>query len=308
MLIAGIFIYRYYNQCTADAKPQTMSQALPLIGVIDLQRVYDSHPRIKELDSLKSEYEEIKSKLGISENASAVNEIEKTAQDAFQGLKQSLDQKFTTKMQEKDSELKAIGQKKFAEYQKEMEAQKAAAIKAISAPYQTSIFNIRLKFNNMDPKNPNLALKADLEKELARLEAELNAKIMAKENELAAAVNNKGKALAAENKNELEAYRAQLVAQINKTGSARQTEVIAIRNDNISKLISGKDSERSKISSELDAKKNAVMALQNTIIADIRDKTAKVASAQGIEAVIANYQTNVKAIDITEAVILEVKK
>ncbi len=48
--------------------------------------------------------------------------------------------------------------------------------------------------------------------------------------------------------------------------------------------------------------------LQDSIIKDIQDKTAKIAAERGLEAVLGVYKVNISAVDITDAVIAEIKK
>jgi len=55
-------------------------------------------------------------------------------------------------------------------------------------------------------------------------------------------------------------------------------------------------------------KKQEIAALQDLIIVNITEKTAKIAAESGYEAVLTNVTVNVSAVDITTQVIAECNK
>lgn len=304
MLISGLIYYKYTSKSAADIEPQP--QVSPTIGVIDMKKAIEAHPRVTELDSLRKEYAVLTEEFGVKQQAATEQTSVdfKMNQDAMLGLQQANRQELDSKVEAKKNEITDKIRKIFENYDKELNAQLDAFNKEITQQYQDALFNISMKLSivNISPEQ-----RAKLQKEKTRLETERDSKLMAKQKELKAMSEKRRAEITNEANREISEYQENTKAEIIQKSSVKGNEMSA-REKNFETAALGKQAEFNKLVSELENKKNAISALEESIVNDISAKTAKVAVKKVLEAVITGYKTNVQALDITSEVISELRQ
>ena len=103
---------------------------------------------------------------------------------------------------------------------------------------------------------------------------------------------------------ELSAYAAELQASLGQQGAAKSAELAG----RLSNPGQAPSNVRSDLEQQAALKGQEIAALESTIIKDIEDKTAKIAAERGLSVVLGVYSLNISAVDLTDAVMTEIKK
>lgn len=292
----------------ARSTPETKPPETPQVGVINMEKVINSHPKYQEWQNLKKQAVTIKEQLNAvanrinaqSEQQAALN-LSQTMPD---GLKLAAEQEFKQKMTAKQRELEARLAEKANKMQSDLSAQLKAYNEELDKEYQPKLFNLQLRLQTvrMDEKEA-----AEVKKALDALKAEQANKLALREKELASRLNE---ALGPDKnamEQELDAYAKQLSAALDNKNSAQAAELSAklMQSPAIPPVTAVTDGS---LQQQLDLKQQEINVLEEYILNDIREKTAKVAAERRLEAVLAGYKVNVNAVDVTDAVIAAFKK
>ncbi|MCX7780156.1 MAG: molecular chaperone Skp [Negativicutes bacterium] len=277
----------------ADTKPPAASD----VGIIDMNKAIKSHPKFTELDRLNREFNTLAAQ---AERQPAGSRPEGVAGGSLslQGLNDSLAQEFNARMADKQAELNKRLEAKANQHRQELAAAMKAHAAEVDKQYQPQIFSLQLKLKTVQLTKE----EADkLQKELEKLQQERADKLSAQEQELARRLEA---LMAPEQKaaeQEMAAYAQELNNKAQATIAAKQAEAAG-------RASQPPLAQTSSLERQALLKQQEVQALEAYIIHDIKDKTAKTAAERKLSIVLAGVRANISAVDITDAVIVEIKK
>lgn len=284
--------------CALKPAPDTSTPVKPTLGVIDMAKALQAHPRYREIGQLEKEYEILRQQLEQQASSSSGEPPAFAAGDSS-GQKDAQEQEFNSRMAEKQNELQKQLQEKAEAVHKELGTQLQEFAEALDKEYQPRIFSLQLKMKTVQLSKEDLE---NAQKELDALQKEHSDKLAAKEKEFAVQMNGRMAPEQVAAEKDLAAYAGKL-----------QTEIVQRTPDKAASLVpnataASNSAMQQDLMQQLDKKRQEITGLREIILKDVTDKTASVANAQGLTAVLANVRTNLSAEDITQAVIAEFKK
>ena len=104
----------------------------------------------------------------------------------------------------------------------------------------------------------------------------------------------------------LNEYSRQLQGDLDAKAAAKQNELVLRPS-----LLVGQPTDspqQAVLQQQLDEAEQHLLALEDAMIQDIRDKTAKIAVDRGLTDVVTKVLVNIKAVDVTQEVIAACKK
>lgn len=283
--------------------PETKPPEAPQLGIISVDKAVQSHPKYQEWQNNKQQAATIKEQLaatagkGIAQSQAAIN----LPGNMAASIQSAVEQEFKVKIAAKQQELQARLLEQAGKKRQELSAQLEAYAGELNQQYQPQLFNLQLKLQTvrMDEQQATA-----LKQEINAVKAEQAAKLSAKEQEMAQQMEA---ALAPEKaamEQELAAYAAQLNRELDNKLSAQTAELSA----KLTQPAAAPSAADSSLQQQLGMKQQEIKVLEEFILNDIRDKTAKIAVERGLEAVLTGQQVNVRAVDLTDAVIDAIKK
>lgn len=287
----------------SHSTPETKPPEAPQLGVISMDKAVQSHPKYQEWQNHKQQAVTIKEQLavtagkGITQSQAAIN----LPGNMAASIQSAAEQEFKVKIAAKQQELQARLLEQAGKKRHELAAQLEAYAGELSQQYQPQLFNLQLKLQTVRMDEQQAAA---FKQEMDALKAEQAAKLSAKEQEIAQQLEA---ALAPEKaamEQELAAYAAQLNSEIESKLSAQTAELSA----KLTQPPAALSAADSTLQQQLGMKQQEIKVLEEVILNDIRDKTAKIAVERGLEAVLTGQQVNVRAVDLTDAVIAVIKK
>lgn len=295
-----------------SAQDTNATPAKPKLAVIDMDKAIKAHPKNKELLELKQQYNELADKVDAEHQAAAqasnppnAQPVPEVSAATLNGINTAMEQEFNSKMAAKQAELKDRLAAKAAQLKSGMSSELKAYTEEIDKSYQPQIFSLQLKLKTVQLSKDEMS---GLQTEMEKIQNERTEKIAAKESELTARLDA---AMAPEQANaeaELSAYAKQLNSELSARASAKSTEIAARPEIPVPQPQTPDNGRvRTDAEQQLAMKKQEINVLEEFIIQNIRDKAAKVAAGQGLEAVLTGVAVNVNAQDITDAVISEFK-
>ncbi|WP_084574019.1 hypothetical protein [Sporomusa malonica] len=291
----------------ARSTPETKTPEAPRVGVIDMDKAINAHPKHQEWQKLKQQANTLQQQLateaGKASNTTAQLPAMNLPGSASDGLKSAAEQEFNAKMSAKQQELQARLAGKANKIHGELSAQLNTYAEQLDKEYQPQLFNLQLKMQTvrMDEKE-----SAELKKALDALKAEQANKLAAREKELVQSMDAALTPDKAAIEQELAAYAKQLNVELSNKIAA-QTSDMAGKIAQLPKAPAASASIQA-LDQQLGMKQQEISVLEEYILNDIRDKAAKVATERGLEVVLTGHKVNVSAVDITEAVIGAFKK
>jgi Skp family chaperone for outer membrane proteins len=299
MLVAG---------CSTK-KVQDTKEPQPLVGIVDMKKAVQSHPKYKQVLSLEEEVRSISAQAqaqqaAMAQSAQNMLNLPETSQGDLAELNKTFQQEFTEKMSLKEKEVNTRIAAKENSIHQTLSDEFKVYTDEIDKEYQPQIFNLQLKLKTVQLAKEEAA---SLQEQLETLQTQRAEKIAEKQKRLAEQMAEKMAPDKAAAQQELEAYSKQVNQEISQKAAAKQQE-IAARNMQTLSLPGNTAQESGNGQQQAMMKQQELQALQDSIIQDINDKTGKVAIESGLEAVLANVTVNVSGVDITAAVIAECNK
>lgn len=303
MLVSTIGLTGCGTKQTQDTKTPDKAQ----VGVIDMNKAVKAHPKYNQLMELGKQADTLAAQL-------EAQQLALTQAQTFQfnsnmphsdmaELNKASEQEFSAKMSAKQAELNGKIGTKVDAIRRTLSDEMNAYNDQIEKQYQTPIFNLQLKLKTVQlTKEETASIQAELEK----IQDQRSAAISAKQAELAARMDELMAPEKAALEQQLAAYAKELNQEISKQAEAKQAEFAARGNEQ--KRAAAQTDLSSEIPQQLNSKQQEIEALQKSMIANIKDKTAKIALEKGYEAVLTNVAVNVSAADITDTVIAECNK
>ncbi len=299
MLVAG---------CSTK-KVQDTKEPQPLIGIVDMKKAVQSHPKYKQVLSLEQEVRSVSAQAqaqqaAMAQNAQKMLNLSETSQEDLAELNKTFQQEFTEKMSLKEQEVNTRLATKENSIRQTLSDEFKVYTDELDKEYQPQIFNLQLKLKTVQLAKEEAA---SLQEQFETLQTQRAEKIAEKQKQLTEQMVEKMAPDKAAAQQELEAYSKQVNQEISQKAAAKQEE-IAARNMQTLSLPGNTEQESDNGQQQVMMKQQELQALQESIIQDINDKTGKVAVESGLEAVLTNVAVNVSAVDITAAVIAECNK
>ena len=301
MLVFTVFI----AGCGTKKAEDTTAPA-PQVGIIDMNKAVKAHPNYNQLMTLGQQADTMAAQLEAQQAAAGRGtlgqSIPNMSQNQMAELNTASEQEFSAKMSAKQDELSPrIGAKADA-VRSQLSAEMTAYTTEIDKEYKPQIFNLQLKLKTVQlGKEETTALQT----ELAKIEGQRSEALAAKQAQLAGRMDELIAPEKAAVEQQLAAYAKELNAQISSKAAAKQTEIVGREQQSIP---AAPNQGTGPIQEQLAMKKQEFLALQESIIANITEKTAKVAVENNFEAVLTNVAVNISAVDITTQVIAECNK
>lgn len=291
--------------------PETKQPEVPQIGVINMDKAIQAHPKYQDWQKLKQQAATLNQRLAAKSGAATAATDQQMAGmnltgSAIDGLKSAAEQEFNAKMSAKQKELQEKLAEKANKAHDELSTKLKAYAEELDKEYQPQIFNLQLKLQTVQLGEKEAA---EVKKKLDDLKAEQEGKVAAREKELAQNMDNTLAPERAAMEQELTAYAKQLDAELSNKLNAQSADLAGkIAESAQSPALTPTAPDGLELEQQLQMKQQEIDVLEGYILDDIRDKTAKVASERQLDAVLTGYRVNISAVDITDAVIAAVKK
>lgn len=306
VILAMVFVFAIVAGCGFNKTQNTTTSNPVLIGIIDMQQAIKAHPKYAILMQKQKEYDTLLAQIQAENSASQIDSANgiSAPQEDVKGLADAASQEYNARMSAKENELKTQMNADADQLRKDLAGQLDDYGREVDKEYQPQIFSLQLKLKTVQlTKDEIAAVQAEME----RLQSARAAKMAAKQQELADKMNQIMSAKQAEQQQKLASYGQQLHAEIDQKITAKQAELA----QNMAKQTDLNRTNNDKLDNnqqQLALKRQEINAIQDGILNDIRDKAAKVAAGKNIDTVLTNIMANVKAEDITAAVIAEFNK
>lgn len=291
--------------CGTKSTPETKTAAEPQVGILNVDKAVQAHPKYADYQRLQKEYNTLTAQAAVEKQAAAQGQAADNAMPdgTLQGLNEQLGQEFNSKVAAKQEEIGARLNQKADQVRRDLTTQFDAYTKEIDETYQSQIFSLQLKLKTVQLSKEEMEA---LQKQLEQLQGERSAKLSAKEKELSGQLESLMAPEKAAAEKELSTYANELNAALQQQAAAKGAEIAARMQ--AAPLQSSTAQGRTESEQKAALKSQEMKVLQDFIIKDIQDKTAKIAAERGLEAVLGAYKVNISAVDITDAVIAELKK
>ncbi len=285
--------------------PQTESAA-PRIGVLDLDKTMRAHPRFNEYDQLSQEIAKIQAEASRSNaggSPTAPGQGTNVAGQSAAGYQQVLEQQVSAQLAQKQNELGQVLQAKIAAESQRINEQMTEYARELDQTYQAEILSAQLKMQTvqMTPEE-----RETVKKQMDSLQAERTQKLQEKQ-----------QALEQEAKLRIEQEQKNIEEQFRQYQAKVAADADSQMNGKIQDMQTRRAETEAGASLPPVAQKNAAdlkvlqeqrEKLRQIMLKDVKDAAARVAAKENLEVVIVNYQQNIQGIDVTDAVIAEIKK
>ena len=289
-----------------------------LIGVVDLDRAMRAHPRWSQLQELNKKINTLFAQQQQTQDAQALAGKESASDaasllpaDEQNGIDAFLKEEYTAKMAARQTELNVALQEKIAALHRQTANEYQSYAEELEKEYQPELFSLQLKIKTLQMDKEQMSA---VQQEIDKIQAEKEAKLTAKNQELSAQFQAAVAPYRAEMEGQLSGYAQNLEAEqaakrAEKTVQQQQfAAALTAPDEQAAPGLDEPPADTTDIDREIAVLKQQIAVLQDIMIADIRDKTAKIAAEKGIDTVLANVDVNISAQDITNEVIAEFKK
>lgn len=279
-------------------QPQDTKDSAPnKIGFVNIDKAVKAHSKYAELQKLQREYDLLAAQAQRENNQQAKLPA---APNQAAGLIEASQQEYQARMAAKQTELNAGLNAASEEIRGKLAQELEAYAAEVDKEYQPQIFSLQLKLKTLQlTKEEATALEA----ELNRLQKERLAKISAREETLSGKMKEQMAAKQAQANQTLEAYAKELDADISRKFAAKPATPPPDLKPGLPGTGAG-----GPLMQQLAYKRREITGLQDFIIEDIKNKAGKVAVDKGLDLVLAEVQVSVTGVDITDAVVAEIKK
>ncbi|BBB91556.1 MAG TPA: hypothetical protein PKA28_13775 [Methylomusa anaerophila] len=297
--------------CASKQSPGPNLPPQPAVGVIDMDKALQAHPKAEEWAILQKEAQTIVEQINtetrhLSMNNSADSPAAAIPPAVQDGQQAALTQEYNAKMAAKEKEVRARLDAKAAKIHADLDEKMKAYEAELEKEYQPQIFNIQLKLQtlHLEEKEAN-----ELKNSLEQLKKEQAEKLAARQQELSNTFNEALAPDKAAAEQEMAEYAKNLSDELNARARSFKQELngsVQAPNNSLGQADAG--GRIAELEHQLEMKKQEIQVLQEAIIKDVQDKTAKVAAEHRLETVLAGHKMNIAAVDVTDWVIAELKK
>jgi Skp family chaperone for outer membrane proteins len=280
--------------------PETNS-ATPRIGILDLAKTINAHPRYNEMQKIEQEIAKIQ--------AEAAHSTEKAVADTSmpgQGnaeYQQALDQQINAQLAHKRNELAQALESNVAAIKQETSQQLAGYAKELDKTYQPEILSLQLKMQTVQMTQEE---RDEAKKQLNALQEQRMQKLQKQQELLEQDLRPRIEQEQMRAEEQFRQFHSQLLQEASSHMSEQQKVMETQRMETAARLST--PAGESGSSTELQVLLEQREKLRQIIMKEIKEATARIAAKENLEVVIVNYNQNIQAMDITSAVIAEFKK
>ncbi|HWR41082.1 MAG TPA: hypothetical protein VN611_16450 [Patescibacteria group bacterium] len=277
--------------CSGSGQKQPQKTAG--LGVIDVEKTMLAHPKQQELERLRQQYQALEEQLLLMREQAMQQSASVSAPDGSSAE----EQEFNARMSVRQQELQTSFDKKLNAEMVQANERLQAYGDQLEKELQPEMFSLQLKMNTLQNSSTEAT---QLTGRMDALKKEYQDKMSARQAQLSAEIDQAMLPEKQAVEKELNVYAAQLHQEL-------QARIAAQRNasERVNTLPEGPAAE---VQRSLGLKRQEVETLQDFIVNDVRSKAAKVAAEKDLEVLLAGYRVNVTAVDLTSAVIAEIKK
>lgn len=273
------------------------------IGVVDMEKAVRAHSRYSELQKLDQDIAKMQAETARISNTAAGNQGASVSGQSNAGYLQGLDQQFAEQMAHKRSELEQNLQSKAMAAKQEINQHLSEYAKELDKDYQPEILSLQLKMQTVQMTQDE---REAVKKQINTLQEQRMQKLEQKQQQLEQELGPRMEQEKQQTEEQFRQYHAQLMAEANSRLSEQQ-KITESHRAEIADQYSGSVGQQ-KLSANLQVLQEQRDKLWQIIIRDIKDATARIAAQKNLEVVIVKYQQNVQAVDVTDAVMAEIKK
>ncbi len=274
----------------------------PEIGLIDIEKAMQKHPRFAEMVELRKELNTLRAENESMQHFSAATE--KTAAVDEEKISESAGNLQNQEYLMADTEAKKELFQQRRELKGKAEEELAAAIEEINAVYMPQVFNIQLKLDNLQLDDAvRKKYEADKEEVYRQREAAIRQRQQAIDEKYMALLNEK----AAQAMQKLAARKAELIEQQKEQAARKVAEIEERKKQEAQDAAENAGPSRLADSGQIiEEKQRAIEALAAEIRADVEAKAMKLAAERRLQAVIApKRHVNISAVDLTDFIIAQ---
>ena len=320
LLCCLLFIVAIATSLSGCLNKQAQDTKTPpqMIGVVDMAKIMKVHPRWsqlqelnKKLNTLYAEQQQANDGKNVTKTQPAADAGSLPPVDEQGGIDAFLAKEYTAKMAARQAELNVDLDEKIAAVHQQIANEYQSYTEQLEKEYQPQIFSLQLKIKTLQMDKDQMNV---IQQDIDRILAEKEARLKAKNQELSAQLQAAVAPYRAEMEGQLSLYAQNLEAEqaakrAEKTAQQQQlTATLTAPDEQAASGLDEPSAAKPDMDSEIAVLKQQIAILQDIMVADIRDKTAKIAAEQGISTVLANVDVNISAQDITNEVIAEFKK
>ena len=300
-LLSIVMLASFLSGC-ATKPPQDTKTPQQTIGVLDMEKAVKAHPRWSQLDALHKKINTIN--LQAQQRVVQKQPEQVQPQELQQGLDAYLSQEYEAKLAVKQAELKVVLDEKTAALRQEISSEYQAYMAELEKSYQPRLFSLQLKMKTLQMNKEEMA---SLQQEIEKLQSEQDNQRKIKEEQLSARMETAIAPQKAELEQQLSLYAHNLENELAEKRAQQTSQPSVTLPAGDSQL---QDSPQGSDNADIEIKvlNEQITVLEDLIIGDIQDITAKIAAQQGLELVLTNIDTNISAQDVTNQVIAEFKK
>lgn len=268
-------------------------------AVIDMQKAVQAHRKYAAYQDLLRQYKTLAQEADMEKE----EELQMGTQAAIdplylQEIEKALQEEFVAKVTAKEKEINERLNKKAQTISAELDAEFNKYARQLDDEYQSQIFNLNLKMRTLNlTKEERVAFQEKID----ALDKEYHAKMSDKERELIKKIDK----MMETDKVAAEKEIADYATSVNRELSERSMQAMVPPKVDIPRKEEGARSEKAQKAA---MKKLECTAMEESIIGDIKSKVEKIAAQRNLQAVFGNVLVNVQAIDITDAVIAELRR
>lgn len=302
LLLLGGFLVLLLIPVLAGCKkslPETNS-ATPSIGILDLTKTINAHPRYKEMQKIEQEIAKIQAEAARSQEKSSENLSMPGLGNT--GYQQALDQQMNAQLAHKRNELAQSLDSKMAALKLEVNQQLADYAKELDKTYQPEVLSLQLKMQTVQMTQEE---RDAAKKRLDELQEQRMQKLQKQQESLEQDIRPRFEQEQKQAEEQFRQFHARLLEEANSQ-MGEQRKIMEARRAEMAAGIPAPAAGYGN--SELQVLLEQREKLGQIILKEIKDAAARIAAKENLEAVIVKYRQNIQAMDITGAVIAEINK
>lgn len=297
VILCGILIL--INAGCGKKPPEQKPAEQSAFAVVDMQKAVQAHRKYAAYQDLLRQYKTLAAEADMEKEEELQMGVQSAMDPLYlQEMEKALQQEFMSKVTAKEKEINERLNKKAQKISGELDAEFNQYARQLDEEYQSQIFNLNLKMRTL---NLTKEERAAFQEKIDALDKEYHAKMSAKERELIKKIDK----MMETDKVAAEKEIADYATSVNRELSERSVQAMAPPKRDAPRKEEGARSEKAQKAA---MKKLECTAMEESIIGDIKSKVEKIAAQRNLQAVFGNVLVNVQAVDITDAVIAELRR
>lgn len=290
-LCTGMLLLGFTAGCSTK---QAAPPPKPDMGVLHMAKAIKAHPLYPEVDKLEKQRSSLQAQLMQQQEVLAAagrkSELDLT------NLAKATEQEFQTKMAGRQADLSRQLQAQSEALRQQINEQVDKYVRELDESYQDRNFALQVKLKTIDLSKEE---QAAIQKQMEEIQSERMEKIVARQQQLTAQMTEQMQQAEQAAAQELDEYAKQLKQQLDSEFAKRSQAMKTLPGAALTS-----PSGAGSLEARLEATDRELAKLRQDIIADIKNRAAAVAQAQGLATVLADVEIFTdSASDITADVI-----